>query len=220
MAKILLLGATGRTGQRVIHFALEAGHEVVALARSPEKLEIKSDKLSIVKGTPESVDDLRTAISGCDAVISTLNNNRASDSPFAKPLNAENFMTNIMSMCVQVMEEEGVKRLVVMTALGAGDSFDYSPWLFRLMIRKTNLGIAYRDHEGQESIIKSSNLNWTIGRPVGLNDKPSKKSLGVDYGPPKKVSMMIERDKVAGFFVDCLEDESSYKKVATLFEKK
>lgn len=216
----MLLGGTGRTGQQVLEYALQAGHEVVALARSPEKITAESQKLTIVEGTPANPEDISKALTGCDAVISTMNNNRQSDSPFAKPLNEEDFMTKIMSACVGAMQAQGVRRIAVMTALGAGDSFDYSPWLFRMMIRKTNLGIAYRDHEGQEQILKDSGLDWTVVRPVGLNDKPSAKKLGVDYGQPAKLSMMIERAKVAKYLVDCLAIPDSIGKAVALFETK
>jgi uncharacterized protein YbjT (DUF2867 family) len=220
MAKILLLGATGRTGRRVLEFALIAGHEVVALVRSPEKITYNSDKLTIIEGDLSDAGDMARAIADCEVVISTLNNNRVSDSPFAKPLNPEDLMTKIMTNCVNAMKSESIRRIVVMTALGAGDSFDYSPWLFKFFIRKTNLGIAYRDHEGQEQVLKNSGLDWTVVRPVGLSDKPSKKKLGYAYGKPGKVSMMIERDKVAQYLVDCISNQESVGKAVALYETK
>ena len=52
--KLLALGATGRTGRWVLEYALGAGHDVVALARTPEKTLARSPKLSVVRGTPEN----------------------------------------------------------------------------------------------------------------------------------------------------------------------
>jgi len=48
--KILLLGATGRTGKYVIEEALKKGHKISAIARDPEK--IKDYQIDITKGTP------------------------------------------------------------------------------------------------------------------------------------------------------------------------
>ena len=47
--KILVLGATGRTGKHVIEEALKKGHKIVAVARDPGKL--KKYDISVIKGT-------------------------------------------------------------------------------------------------------------------------------------------------------------------------
>jgi putative NADH-flavin reductase len=48
--KILLLGATGRTGKLIIAEAVKRGHKISAIARDPEKL--KEFKIEITQGTP------------------------------------------------------------------------------------------------------------------------------------------------------------------------
>lgn len=40
--KLLLLGATGRTGKLALDYALPLGHEVVALVRDPAKVSVTS----------------------------------------------------------------------------------------------------------------------------------------------------------------------------------
>ena len=45
--KIAVLGASGRTGQEFLRVALEAKHQVVAIVRSPEKVEIQHDDLEV-----------------------------------------------------------------------------------------------------------------------------------------------------------------------------
>ena len=83
--KILVLGATGRTGKFIIEEALKKGHYVTAIARDPAKLE--KYKIDIIQGTPYDYDTLEKALNGCDAVINTLNVSRRSDNPWA-PLTA------------------------------------------------------------------------------------------------------------------------------------
>lgn len=39
--KLVIFGATGRTGKEVVKQALERGHHVTAVVRTPEKLTIK-----------------------------------------------------------------------------------------------------------------------------------------------------------------------------------
>ena len=69
---LLVLGATGRTGRLVVEHALAAGHTVIALVRSPEKLTNGSSNLRVVRGSATDKSDLARALEGADAVISTL----------------------------------------------------------------------------------------------------------------------------------------------------
>ena len=49
--KILLLGATGRTGKHILNYALSLGYEVHCIVRYPEKLDTQNG-LTIFKGNP------------------------------------------------------------------------------------------------------------------------------------------------------------------------
>src|SRR3989442_8228926 len=69
---LLVLGATGRTGRLVVEQALAAGHTVIALVRSPEKLATGNSNLRVVSGSATNKSDLSRALEGADAVISTL----------------------------------------------------------------------------------------------------------------------------------------------------
>ena len=45
--KLVILGATGPTGQHLVTQALEAGHEVTAIVRNPDKMKTTNDKLKV-----------------------------------------------------------------------------------------------------------------------------------------------------------------------------
>jgi putative NADH-flavin reductase len=71
--RVLVLGATGGTGQHVVTQALHQGHLVTALVRDPGKMSVAADRLRVQSGSV--TDDgpaLATAMHGQDAVISTL----------------------------------------------------------------------------------------------------------------------------------------------------
>ncbi len=80
--KLLILGATGRTGRIIIEEAVKAGHEAVAIAREPAKL--AGSGATVVAGSPYETETVAEALRGCDAVINTLNVSRTSDFPWAK----------------------------------------------------------------------------------------------------------------------------------------
>lgn len=216
--RVLVLGGTGRTGSHVIDKALAAGHAVQVLARQPEAVPQKHDKLTVVRGTPENADELDAAIAGCDAVIATMNNVRASDSPFAKIINSPTLLSDIFGNIIAAMDKHGIRRVVQLGATGAGDSFGAAPWIFRQFIKRTNLGVAYRDHEGVEASLAASGLDWTVGRAVGLGKKTRKvtESYVVDGKSQPKPSMQIARESVAEWMVAALDRRDLYGKSPTI----
>src|SRR5664279_4681029 len=70
--RVLVIGASGKTGHEVVRQGLAAGHEVTAFVRDPSRLNVRGPRLTVVRGDMRSVDDLRRALAGQDAVISTL----------------------------------------------------------------------------------------------------------------------------------------------------
>ena len=70
--KLLVFGATGGTGRRLVQQALEQGHVVTAFARDPAKLHLAHDNLRVVRGDILQPDSVDTAVAGQDAVVSAL----------------------------------------------------------------------------------------------------------------------------------------------------
>ncbi len=68
--KLVVLGATGATGLEIVRQALERGHSVTALVRSPERLKPFGDRISVKQGDLLNSADLERVIQGHDAVLS------------------------------------------------------------------------------------------------------------------------------------------------------
>jgi uncharacterized protein YbjT (DUF2867 family) len=217
--KLLLLGATGRTGRWVLKYGLEAGHDIVALVRSPDKIVARSRKLSVIHGTPESANDVLLAFDGCDAVVSTLNNNRASDVPWARPVSPPMLMTRSIGNAVAAMRASGARRFVVLSALGVGDSFAHAPPLTRLLIRWTNLRIVFEDHAAQEALLRESGLDWTCVRAAILTNAGSLRKLLVSYDGRPKAGLRISRAHVARFIIDILDKPAFFGKTPVISER-
>jgi putative NADH-flavin reductase len=70
---VAVLGATGRTGRRVVEFALAAGSGVRALARRPAALDdLAHPALEVIAGDATDAAAVARAIGGADAVVSAL----------------------------------------------------------------------------------------------------------------------------------------------------
>lgn len=201
--KILILGITGRTGRLVAEEAIKRGYKVVGIARKAGINTMKEAEIYI--GTPYDFETVNKAIKGCDAVISTLNLFPQSQSLFGKVKFPLDTMSVSMRNAVKSMEEHSIKRIVLMTALGVGDSASELPGLFSFLVRISNIRYAYADHDVQEKVLENSALDWTIVRPVGLTDKNDKLSILHNLKGVGRITSTISRDAVAHFMLDCIE---------------
>ena len=207
--KILLLGATGRTGKLVLQALLKSGYEVNCLARNSERI-IPANGVTIMEGNASNSEDLQRAISDCEHVISVLNISRKSGFPWSKLRTPKKYLSDVISRLVPISEMEKVKRIVVCSAWGVAETRNDIPKWFRWLIDNSNVGVTYLDHERQEKIITESKLDWTIVRPVGLTNSKRNETIKESFG--SKPNLTISRHSVAKYMVDSLDKEKLIEK--------
>lgn len=211
--KILLLGATGRTGKFVLTEALERGFEVHCLSRNSQRIQ-KQKGLTVFEGNPAKNYDLEKAMAGCAAVVSVLNISRHSDFPWSKLKTPPNYLSEVMKPLVKTAGENDIRRIVVCSAWGVADTKQDIPGWFRWFIENSNIGIAYKDHERQEKILSESGLDWTIVRPAGLTNFGKSRQIRETFGNEPKPSLTISRKSLAEYLVRSVErDDLIGKKV-------
>ena len=66
---IIVYGATGRVGSRVVNEALERGHRITAVSRDPAKITLRHTELAVVKGDLLDHASVTTLVAGQDAVV-------------------------------------------------------------------------------------------------------------------------------------------------------
>ncbi len=71
------------------------------------------------------------------------------------------------------MERYGVRKLVVLSAPGVGDSRAAMGFLVRKLLLDLILRRPFEDHGRQEDLVRTSNLDWVIARPGRLTDGPA-----------------------------------------------
>lgn len=211
--KLLVLGATGRTGKLVLETALQKGCQVTCLARNIARIN-PQDGLTCMEGNCEDPEHLKNAITGCDAVINVLNISRKSDFPWAKLRTPKNYISTVMELLLKTAANQDLKRIVICSAWGVAETKKDIPKWFKWFIDNSNIGAAYREHERQEQILTASNLAWTIVRPVGLSNSKKKERIKVTFENNPKPNILISRKSVANYLVACLEDDNLiHKKV-------
>lgn len=156
---ILLLGMTGRVGSEVAKLALKDKHQVTALVRTPEKITINDDNLSIVKGDVTIKEDVARAMQGADAVLSALNTDGADT------------LTKSMPLIIDAMNAEDIKRIVTIGTAGILDS-RVEPDVLRYQSSesKRKLTRAAEEHHKTYLLLEETNLDWTVVCPTYLPD--------------------------------------------------
>ena len=217
--RILLLGATGRTGKIVLKIALDNGYHVNCLARNIERIE-KRDGLTIFEGNPTNEVDLKKAIYECDCVISVLNISRKSDFPWASLRTPKTFLSDVMNLLVRISKNKNIKRISICSAWGVAETKNDIPKWFKWFIDNSNIGFAYEDHERQENIISESKLNWTIVRPVGLSNSKKEENIIATFKNKPKPNILISRESVAKYLVASIENNSLIEKKVVISKQK
>lgn len=76
-----------------------------------------------------------------------------------------------MRAIVPAMQREGVRRLVVVSAFGVGETWRNAPLVLRLMHR-TVLRDIFADKKVAQDYVQVTPLDWTFVYPVALTDGP------------------------------------------------
>ena len=202
--KLLVLGATGRTGRLFVEQAVAAGLDVTVLVRNPGNVPPNTRAVRIVTGN--LVTDsaaLHDAVPGQDAVVSTLG--------VGQSFKSGNLISQSAPVIVAAMRQHGVRRLVFMSAFGVGATRRDTPLLPRLFIA-TLLRDVYADKQAGEQAILSSDLDWTIVYPVGLTDGPRTGRYQVGERLALTGFPRISRADVADFLLRQVEDRGYLRK--------
>ena len=217
--KVLLLGATGRLGRCVLRALVNSGYTVHVLVRYRERLPFQHSNVKVYIGDVSNFGHLKEALQECDAVLNTLNIARTSDFPWAKLRTPVTFLSDTMKVLIPTMAACEVKRVVITSAWGVADSKTEIPGWFRWLIDHSNIKYAYEDHLRQENLLKSSELDWTIIRPVGLtNGNKMKKTVISQNGEPRP-RLTISRSHVSQVMLKVLNEATYIHEVLTVSEK-
>lgn len=152
MKNVLLLGATGTAGSALTHKLLaDTDCHLTLFARHAEEMYTDTDRISVINGDAENLEELKAAMPKQDVVYCAISGD-------ALPQIAENI--------VSAMNRTGIERLIFMGAVGiyneipdeidGEDNLDHEP--------------AQIPNRKAVDIVEASNLNYTVLRPGYLRD--------------------------------------------------
>lgn len=204
--KILILGATGRTGYFFTRKALEEGHTVTAYVRNPHKAQTllgAHQNLTIVPGTLNDAEQLAAASSGQDVAVSTLGQ-KATVREFLH----STFLQERLPLIMQTVTGAGVKHCVLLSAYGVGDTVRTASLPMRLVCKVIMRGI-FTDKVKADALVAEYQPHISRAHPGRLTDKPGRGGVKVfDMASVERVPGIptIAREDVADALLTIAEN--------------
>lgn len=196
--KILIFGASGATGHKLVSQAIRQKHLVTAFVRNASKLRIQHENINIFQGDVIDYQRVEDAIRNQDAVLSAL----GASSPFKRDLTLIKGIQNITT----AMMDQKVKRFIYQSFLGVRENRKELGFLMNNIVSIILKNVII-DHEAKEEIIVKSNLDWTIVRPPRLtNGSFTGKYKDGEHIKTRSIFPSISRADVADFMLKQLTD--------------
>jgi putative NADH-flavin reductase len=218
--RLVIFGATGGTGRRLVERAIAEGHEVAAFVRNPSRMTVRHQRLKIVVGDAFDPERVREAVAGNEAVISVLGSRQPSNPLHPRSPGDPNGPASAGSgNIIMAMKEHGLRRFVCQTAWGVGES-QQNPGLagafFMKVLVPPLLRDEYADKEEQERIVRESHVEWIIVRPMILTNGPWTNDYRVGEDLKPGWHPYISRADAADFLMRQLSDDTFVRKTPAI----
>jgi putative NADH-flavin reductase len=206
--RIAVIGASRGIGHELLRIALEEGHQVTALLRNPDMLNISDSRLKIVRGDILDPASVAAAVAGAEAVCLCIG-----IPPTRKPVD----VFSQGAKCVLAAMARGAhQKLIAVTGIGAGDSKGHGGFFYDRLIKPLLLGTIYADKDREETIIKASDVEWLIVRPGFLTNGPRTGKYKVIENLSGVTAGKISRSDVADFMLKQLMTQTYFGKIPLL----
>jgi putative NADH-flavin reductase len=196
MKNIIVFGASGRTGKMVVQYALEAGHRVTAFDHN-HTLAITHPQLNLLQGSVYDTEMVFEAIKGHDVVISTLGVRQIDG-------DAVNLMSDAMKVFVEVMETQGIKRVLAVGGLAVLQLNENMQ-----LIDKPDYPAEYKNvgegHNKVYKVLRVTDLDWTFVGCPDIIDGVKTGHYNVNKNYPAKGKFQIFTGDLADFILKEME---------------
>ena len=204
--KVLVIGAAGKSGKAVVEQALANGHEVTAFVHKTEGY-VADSNVRVIAGDARDRSAMDSAMLGQDAVIDTIGGKLS--------FKTTTLEASAAATIVASMQSNGVRRLVVISVIGEGESVANTNWYERLFL-STLLRTEMKDKAAMEAIVDASGLDWIILRAPFLSDDPATGNIHVFSAESGEVAHKLTRADLAAFMVGQVSSDEYLRKAVSI----
>lgn len=208
--KLTVFGSTGGTGKQFVRQALAADHDVIAVARRPQALDITDPHLTVIQGDVLDPSWDGSGVEGADAVISALGAH-----PMRPPTTV---YSQGITAVTGAMEKHGIARIITVSASPLAPDSGKAPMERRVIepILHRFFGGGYADMRRMEEILAGSELFWTVFRPARLTNGRGAGRYRTAVDSPLKGGSSISRADLAEAMLASINDTSLYRHAVTI----
>ena len=204
--KVLIIGAAGKSGRAAVEQALAAGHDVTAFVHKTEGY-LPDPNVRVIQGDARHRSAMDSAMLGQDAVIDTIGGKLS--------FRTTTLEASAAATIIASMQSNGVRRLVVISVIGEGESMANTNWYERLFLA-TLLRSEMKDKAAMEAIVNASGLDWIIVRLPFLTNDPGTGNLHVFSAETGEIAHKLTRADLAAFMVAQLSSDEYLQKAVAI----
>jgi len=184
---ILIAGATGKTGLRLVEQLQTQGHSPIALVRESSDTSSLGSEVTLRHG---DLTNLQSGVcDGCDAVIFAAGSGGSTGPEMTDKVDRDG-----AKRLIDLAAEAGVSRFVMLSSVGAEDPDPESELAHYLQAK----------HDADEHL-KASGLSYAIIRPVSLTDEDGNRDMR--FGDEVDLNGKAARGDVAAVLANAVEDD-------------
>ncbi len=204
--KIVLFGASGKTGRIVLDLALKSGHKVTAVVRSESKITLSHENLTLKTANLFDKSSVIDVSKGHELAISCLGGDANKKSTL---------LSDMIKTIVPALKESGVKKIFHISSAGIHNEM---PGFIAKLFVNLFFKNAIADHKNAANIIISSGLDYLILRPLSLTDGEMTKKFRTSDTSVPKGGKNIARSDVAYFLIEAIgKDEYKNKSICLCY---
>jgi putative NADH-flavin reductase len=226
--KILVVGATGKTGIRLVTQLLEEGHSVTVIVRTVEKLPqniMNHENLSITTSTILDMDheDVIQHVENCDAIVSCLGHTMDFRGIFGHPRRLVSDSVHRLCQAVQTNKPSAPIKLLLMSSVGCRNSDAEEKISFAQLFVIGLLRLLVPPHSDNEKAANylrtmigqnNSHIEWAAIRPDDLIENDEVSAYSIHVSPIRSIfnAGKTSRINVAHFMVQLITDTGTWSK--------
>jgi uncharacterized protein YbjT (DUF2867 family) len=192
--QVIVFGADGLVGRRLVERALGRGHSVTAVGSDEPLADAPNERLRLVRGNVLSQFSFEHALAGQQAVFFALDA-EGSDAAHSEGIR------NVLA----AMASHKTRRLICLSA----ERREQRPRGLRIFRQRGRAQATQSDLRRMEVLVRASDTAWTIVRPAPIVDAPGRgrRREGPGYALPG--GSQIAAADVADFLLDQLESDAN-----------